>query len=222
MPTCVLVEVPQDNINSAWGLINKLEEINGFVFDLNICLDWSMKEVGVYYPMADGHNIYINPDRCKTCDDAKKETLEPFYPGYFRDHTTFGVTIHEFCHFLTLNDLRKMRALYMLEFPTERLYLNDYSNNSIDDEIAEALSVYIVNPFLLKEVVFDRWSFFKEHLKSPVATSANQFFKLYDSFPISVKEELKTKWGLVFDVSKWDFIRIKPQRIKNTLAKEHI
>lgn len=213
MPVSVVIQTPQELILSALSLIQKTEKINNMYFDLNVCLDWSMsEEAGAFYPFEEDNNIYVNPAQCKSMQEASEELTTPFWPGYLRDHTAFGVVMHEFAHFITHKVIDEARVQYLLQYPTDRLYINEYCNNDIEDEIAEILTLYFTNPYLLKLIDQGRWSFFKKFIKSPIPTSTLQCYKSYNSFPIGAKEELKNKFGIVFSQSEMDFIKIKTHK----------
>jgi len=209
MPTELRIIAPDNSTHVAMTLIDRFEEINNYEFNLNILFDYTLNDLGEFDPIQPD-TIWINPSLCKTINESKSEMLDPFCTGYVRDFTTTGVILHEFCHYATYNCLSAMRIAYMFRFPTNRLCLSEYANNCVEDELAEAMVIYITNPYLLKLLAPDRWTFFKKHFKSPTPTSTLQCYKSYMKFPVGVKEELKERWGIAFSEIEMDFVRLKP------------
>lgn len=195
------VATPLDETDSALGLIVMLLEKNGIDMHLKMAYDFECPEMGFYINQDELRStIFINPSKCKKrgeiCDGTLKEIG---YPGYVADQSVFGVTIHEFCHVLQFEVYDTILDDYAKEFPTERLYLNEYCNNEFHDELAEIMSLYITNPLLLKMISKPHWRFCKKYFKSPVACSIKRAYEIYHVFPIRVKENLREKWGIVYN-----------------------
>jgi hypothetical protein len=171
--------------------------------------DYSIEELGVYFP-SKKYNIYINPILCKNYDDVENNNnlTDPFCPGYCADLTIFGITIHEFCHLLQMAVYKTIVDDYIKAFPTNRFYLNTYCDNEIYDELAEIMTLYIINPYLLKLISNEHYKFCMKYFKSPIPCSSAKCYFIYDGFPIIVKEHLKNHWKIVYDLDKNNFVKI--------------
>lgn len=191
----------------AMELITKLAKKNKISFDLTISYDFATDDMGFYLPnsFTHKHKIFINPHNCKSLIDADECFDEPFYHGYTADITIFGVTIHEFSHYLSMTVFPNMLKDFRYAFPTTRLYLNDYSNNDLRDELAEILTIYITNPYLLKLISKNHWEFCKNYFKSPVACSVKKCYEIYQDFPVHVKEHMAMRWGYIYNICSEKF-----------------
>jgi len=207
----VEVDSPIEETCAAMMLIKKLGQKNELPFDLSIAYDFDYDGEGVYYPTTrrQRNRIFINPFRCRKQEETiRNNGEEPFCPGYTADLTLFGVTLHEFSHFLTWRIFPRMMDDFKRTFPRQRLYLNDYCNNEYYDELAEILTLYITNPFLLKLISKEHWEFCRSYFKSPVACTKQKFEHIYQGYPIHVKEHLREKWGIIYNICTEEFERI--------------
>lgn len=201
----VSIRNPHSMLNSAIKLIEKLKSKNKIDFSLEIIYDYQLMEdnepiKGVYY---NDFKIYVNPSECET-DPTKYSSC-----GYTNDLSLFGVTIHEFCHFLAEKIYPKMTSDYKKMFPTERFYLNDYSDYTLDDEIAEAMTLYITNPYLLKLISKDHWKFFRNYFLSPVPCTQKKFFAIYQTYHQIIKLDLQERWKISYNFEKNRFEKLK-------------
>jgi hypothetical protein len=206
----VEIDVPMEDTQVAMFVIDNVMSVNNLKMDISIAYDYDMEGLGMYFPNLkdQGYRVFVNPMNCKTQDDIDNNTWrEPFCPGYTADLTLFGVTIHEFCHLLQYKAYPDIVIEYVKQFPTERFYLNDYSNNELFDELAELMTVYISNPYLLKLISKKHFNFCKSFFKSPMPCSLKKFRSIYNGFPIHVKEHMKKKWNLVYDHCQDIFVR---------------
>lgn len=207
----VEVATPLRETKSAILLIRSLLEKNNIQMNLKIIYDYECKEMGFYLNNDKARKIiFINPLNCK--NSKSLERGESGYPGFTKDLSVFGVTIHEFCHLLQFENFNTILRDYAREFPTDRLYLNEYSNNALHDEVAEAMALYITNPLILKMISIKHWHFFKKYFKSPVACSQERSFKIYKNWPINIKNKLKTSWGITYDEYKKKLVRLENER----------
>ncbi|MFW6121271.1 MAG: hypothetical protein ACOC80_10305 [Petrotogales bacterium] len=207
---CIEVASPLEETECAMYLIAELLKKNKIDMNLKIVYDYKCEEMGFYINQNYMRStIFVNPSRCKQKGELVEGTnKEHGYPGYVTDQSVFGVTIHEFCHLLQFEIFDDILSQFAKEFPTQRLYLNDYSNNEVYDELAEIMSLYITNPFLLKTISKPHWKFCKKFFKSPVACSCKRAYDIYHAFPISVKEQLKNKWGITYNEYDEKFVRV--------------
>ena len=206
----VEVDIPSEDVHAAMVIIARFLEKNNLKINLSISYNYEMEECGVYRPFEKGqeYRIFVNPSKCKTQEDViKQEFEEPFAPGSPCDITIFGIIIHEFCHLLQYRTYPSIIKNYGETFPTERLNLNEYSNNEIHDEIAEIMTLYITNPYLLKLLSKLHFDFCKKYFKSPISCSPKRCAFIYKGWPLSVKEYLKDKWGIAYNIATKKFVR---------------
>lgn len=197
-------------------LIKKILVKNNITKIIKIKYDFECGDGGYYYPLLNNDTIFINPDNCYNLreyneeDSSQKNT---FYPGYACDNTIFGTILHEFSHFLCYKVYKTLLADYKSEFPVTRLYLNAYSNFEIDEELANLMTLYISNPYLLKLISVDHYKFLKKVFKTARPCSSKTCYQIYQRFPIHVKNELKNKWGIIynFDDKKFERVEIKEE-----------
>lgn len=203
----VKIDIPILETSLAIKLIKKLALINNLRFNLTIAYNYGLKDCGEYrpYEKISLNCIYVNP---LMCGRIHEESPEPFCPGYVSDMTLFGVTIHEFCHYTHFRLFPNMLEDYKKQFPTERFYLNCYSNNELMDELAETMTLYITNPYLLRLISKKHWYFFKQYFISPVACTFSRCKYIFSKFPIEVKEHCKKKFGIVYNISDDTFDKI--------------
>lgn len=189
-------------------LIERLLRINNINRVLRIAYDFECNDGGYYYPLMKTDTIFVNPDNCYNIREYKEDDDRPenmFYPGYCCDNTIFGTILHEFAHFLCFQVYKNIIDEYKKEFPKKRLFLSAYSNTDVDEEIANLILLYISNPYLLKLVSDKHYKFLKRFFISPLATSAPTCFNIYQKFPIHIKGELKSKWGIIYNHSTKKF-----------------
>jgi len=187
-----------DRLLSAIALIKKFIKINNiYIKPITVCIDMNDRDNCGYYSYAnkDKYNLYINPLMCEDVDQKNGD----HYPYSYNDLSMFGVTIHEFCHLISNVVFVDMQKEFNEKFATRRLFLNNNSTRSADEEWCEAAVVYITNPHLLKLISKDHWSFFKSHFKSPIACTRSRFEKIYDEFPWKVKDILQSRWGIIIN-----------------------
>jgi hypothetical protein len=186
---------------------------------LRLCYDFTaVNEGGYYYPLIRTNTIFVNPDNCinmareyKDEDDSKENI---FYFGYTCDKSIFGAVLHEFSHFLCYQVYKTLVDDYKREFPNKRLMLDNYSNSGLEEELANIMMLYISNPYLLKLVDERHFKFLKGYFKSPVSSSNNSCFHIYEKFPMHVKNNLKEKWNIIYNYKTKKFEKIKTDRTK--------
>jgi len=224
MSVKVSIISPHSRTCAAVLLIKKLLKINKIKLNVEIIYHYNLLDkedhneplAGVYIPERKS-KIFINPDECKELDTASKEH---FFYGYCDDYTIFGVTIHEFCHLLTTEVFPKMEKNYIEQFQVDRLYLNSYSDTDTDEEMIEAMTLYITNPLLLKLISEHHWTFFRKYFKSPLPTTTDKFYKIYKEYPLEIKEHLKEKWHIVYNIKKKKFEKILPSKEQMSVNKK--
>ena len=211
-PPFLLVNPPVE-ILIAHSVIEKLKVANNMKFknELTIKLDFTLEDPisGFYLFKDDVFAIYVNPQNCNSMNDIhfgiNNEELSNH--GYIADMTMLGVTIHEFCHFLCWQIFPTLKTDYTEAFPTERLYLTEYANTDVEEELVEIMRLYITNPLFLKLINKDVYNFLKGYFKSPYPCSDKHSYAFYSDFPEEVKRGLKNKWNIVYNVKTKKFQR---------------
>lgn len=188
------------------SLIKRFKLKNKINFDLTINIDFLMVDCGVYIPSNPKH-IFINPDLSVDVSDEEAIKIKSYH-GYINDCSLLGIVMHEFSHFLCYELYGGIIEEYEHEFPTERLYLCEYSNENIDEEIAEIIRLYLLNPLLLKLINEKVYKFFRQRFISPNPTSQKHTIQMVDDFPIPIKKELKSKWKIAHDVNINKIIKV--------------
>lgn len=212
----VSIEVPLEDTQAVIVLIERFLKKNNIAINLSIVYDYEMEESGVYKPfdLNQIYRIFVNPLNCKTQSDIFHQNFEePFCPGSHSDLTIFGVTIHEFCHLLQYQIYPSIIQDYIQNFQTDRFNLNGYSNNEIHDELAEIMTLYITNPYLLFLISKPHFNFCKKYFKSPVPCSPQRCFIIYKGFPVKVKEEIKQRWGITYNYCSKNFTKVKNGKV---------
>jgi hypothetical protein len=205
----VEVNAPLSDTSAAISLIEKTFRLNNIKQKLSITYDYEYKDSGMYYLNYKEHanRIFVNPLHTKSREEVHgaNDPLEPFCPGYVTDVTLFGITLHEFSHYLHCKIYPEMILDYTKEFPTERFYINSYAGNGVFDELAEIMTLYITNPYLLRLISKKHYNFCKRYFKSPVSCSKDRLRMIYNMYPVIVKEHLQKKWGIVYNVNTDEF-----------------
>jgi len=191
-----LANAPGD-IVTANSLIKRFKKKNCVEFDLKINIDYAMKDYGIYEDGVPGE-ISVNP-ALAIVDNKDSKDLNS-YRGYTIDWTLLGVTMHEFGHYLCCELYEGIIEEYTKEFPKNRLFLGEYSNENVDEELAEIIRLYMLNPLLLKLVGGDVYKYIKSWFDSPNPSSQKFTVYLVEKFPVFIKEDLKQTWNLVHDI----------------------
>lgn len=197
----IALQTAPGEILIANSLIKRFKEKNKVNFELQINIDFLLNDSGVYFP-SKPKNIYINPDLAMYVADEDAIKTKSYH-GYINDCSLLGNVMHEFAHFLCYEVYKGIINEYEKEFPiqTDRLYLCEYSNESIDEEMAEIIRLYLLNPLLLKLIDEKVYKFFRKRFKSPNPTSQKHTIQMVDDFPIPIKNELYNKWKITHDVN---------------------
>lgn len=210
MKNNVVIEIanPQFELAFAIKVINLFFNKNNIKSKLSIALDYNLKEeIGSYYPFKPEHKyrIFVNPSLCLSTDKSNYDN--PFFTGYISDLTLFGVTIHEFTHFLQFVIYPNIIDDYIKKFPVNRFILNNFSDNSIYDEVAELISFYIINPYLFKLISDQHFNFFKSYFKPALPFSLSKAIRIYSSYPLHIKQHLNNIWKINLNINTGKFIK---------------
>jgi len=170
------------SLNKVTRLIRKLNRINKISFKkLEMILDYSLDNAGEFVD-EENSKIYINPDSCD------RDSLG--------DYSLFFVCVHEYAHLLDhrLRIWRKFEAAFPEK--KDRLYINSNSRTNIIEELAEIMTIYIVNPYLLKMISKTHWKFLRQFFKSPVACTPNNFVEIYNTWSSKWKANFRRRFGI--------------------------
>jgi hypothetical protein len=180
---------PPQQIKVAGELIETIKKRNKFTYEITLQLDYNMPEDSGEYNSKIPNVIKINPYLCTVA-----ETF-----SYLEDNTIFGVIMHEFSHFLSMTYFVDFQKNYLEAFPETRLLLTKYeaANEDYDEEIAEVMSLFIRNPYLLKIISKDHYKFLNTWFISPVPCTSKRFIYMFNKLPIDCKNRLRTKWGII-------------------------
>ncbi|HAT77038.1 MAG TPA: hypothetical protein DCS19_09385 [Flavobacterium sp.] len=200
----VEIDCPLDDTISSMGIIEKFLNVNKIKMNLSIAYDYSMDLMGLYIPNEKDHKfrIFINPLMCKEIKQEYSLTFDGdnnFCPGSNFDRTLFSATIHEFCHLLQYQIYDTIISDYKQKFQIDRLILNDYSNVNIMEELAEIMTLYMTNPYLLKMISKEHFKFIKSYFKSPVECSMDKCMDIYKGFPITIKKFIEANWFIYYN-----------------------
>ena len=102
--------------------------------------------------------------------------------------------MHEFGHYC--DDRFNLLDKYLqMEFKSD-IDLNEYASTSKMEELAELLSLYFVNPYLLKYINIERFNWVKNFFKSPSPNSSKRFISLFNNWPKDIKKECWNKYKI--------------------------
>lgn len=171
--------------------------------DTNGCAGWYFYEDDVY-------SIFINPEECGGINELLINDLgDCSFRGYVEDASVPSILIHEYCHYLCNVVYLDFREDYKKQFPTQRFFMSKYVNKSdIEEEIVEAMRLYILNPYLLKLINLDIYKFMKGRIKNIFPSSIKFMYSVYKDYPVEVKKELEKKWNIVYNVDTSKFEKI--------------
>ena len=141
-------------LNRAKNLIKKfciLNEINIPITRIKNDLDC----LGCYYD--DGsRNIYVNLKITVLSSNRNN-------PAMIKESTITGAIVHEFAHYIHYTTKRN---ILIDSFKKLKEPLVNYWENEIEEDIAESIRLFILNPSLLKEGRPIRYKILNKHFKS--------------------------------------------------------
>lgn len=187
MPKVKVVRLEKDLLR-AIKLIDKFLSKNKIEIKYSITLDYSMQSFGQFNP-SKKNEISLNPSAFY---DTKKELPHAKY--YTTDFSLLAVAVHEFCHLLDekMNLIKK----YQETFP-EKIIINKNSEVDRREELAEVLSLYILNPYLVKSINKNIFDFFKSLFESPTPNTMSYFVRKWESWPDKIKKLCNDNWGIM-------------------------
>jgi hypothetical protein len=148
--------------------------------------------------LESGSYVYENNDKVceinlniENCFRARYNTM--YYPYDLRIE---NVIIHEYCHFL--DDIYGLLDVYKnYNFPQ---FFIKYKNKR--EELAEILTIFLLNPYLLKILDLDRYNFFNDRFKPVKPCTDIEFFKQYCIWNRHEKMVFKRLFNLKLNVKK--------------------
>lgn len=185
-PKVDLVGLPKE-VHQAFKIIERFARINQMELEYKFTLDFTLDCYGLYDP-AKPYEIRVNPYHFRNV--AKEEPHAPFYTS---DFSLMGVCVHEFCHLF--DDRTDLLKSYIKDFP-ERLVLNQNSTTNRAEELAELMSLFVLNPYFLKIINFEVFDFMSQMIKSPSQVTEKSFLSKYKRWNKAVKTHCKETWGV--------------------------
>ena len=116
-----------------------------------------------------------------------------YYPYDLRMN---NVVIHEYCHFL--DDIYDILDKYKKQ--NFNKFFIKYINEK--EEIAELLTIFVLNPYLLKILDLNRYKFFSNMFKPINPCSIESFFREYSKWSEHDKMVFRKIYKLKIDVKK--------------------
>lgn len=171
-------------------LIGEFHRRNSFFINTKILLDFSLKHLGKVKNKEKpwDWNIYINPFNCHNEDDE-------YLKGHPADCGFVSTAIHEFGHLLNykLNLISKYKAT---EFKQKHLYLTDQAKENYDEELADMISLFIINPYCLKIISQEKFDWLSSEITSPSACTKRKFKTFYNKWKVEVQKEFSKKYKI--------------------------
>jgi hypothetical protein len=151
---------------------------------LKITFKYDMRSHGEFND-DEPNKIKLNPERCE----------------HTGEWSLFLIAMHEFSHLI--DDRFKMLSFYEKEFEEEqyRLPLTTYSKTSVEEELAEVISAYLLYPYFLKSISAKHYNFIKRFIKSPKECTKKEFMKDYERWSKKHKEKMKNKYGFYLETN---------------------
>ena len=176
MKITVINHGPLDRVKT---IIDNLNRINNFNYCDEIILNYDLDLAGEFFD-DENKKIYVNPDNC----------------DYSGEYSVYYVCIHEFGHMLDYK--LKMADKFKETFPekSDHLYINSHSRVNRDEELAELITLYITNPYMLRLISKKHWQFLKKFFKSPTPCSEFTFVKLYKKYSKTCTDNFKRRHGI--------------------------
>lgn len=167
-------------------LINRFFEINQINIRYTLILDFTIDSFGLFFPDKE-NEIVINPLQFH---DTSKESLHALY--YSCDFSVQSVFCHEVSHMLIqkFDLLEKYSNQFKIKF-----ILNDNSKKDRDEELAEIFRLYFLNPYFLKIVSPEIFSFFRSVYKSPSECSKKFFISKWKTWDSKIHETCYNDWN---------------------------
>lgn len=187
-------EIPEKAMIEFCEYVRLFKKRNKMEFDLEIGIDYLLEDLGLY--IFEDRKILVNPANCNKNDDTNSAKY------YVNDYSVFGVLAHEFAHFLTIGVFEDFVDEYKNAFPlcNDRAIINNYANTEVREEIAEIVSLYNTNPYFLKLISPNHFKFIAQYFKPAIICSEKKFIAIYNSYPFGVKQTIKSKFGIDYDI----------------------
>lgn len=184
-------------LNSALKLIEIFKSKNNVNLKVEIKLDFEEKDLGYYLYEEKDQALYINPIRC-TQEEHGELRGSPF------DNSIYGTVIHEFSHYLD-QKYEIINEYLGKKFFVEFLILNKNCIRNRVEELAEIISIYLVNPYYLKLVDEERFKWIKTKFKSPSRCGKKTFMRYYEKWP--EKYQIRLKEYFKITINEGEIIR---------------
>lgn len=174
-------------INLAKKTISKFLRINKLAITPKIKVSYEIEASGMYYFDWDLCSIFVNP---KLARKTAKKTKYAHH-GFVNSYKIEDVIYHELGHLLDDNFFHHREFMKEVDI----VYVNDNSKTYYE-LFAEAFNLYVTNPYFLKLLAPDIFSYIKKHYKSPNSCSKKEFIRIYRTWPKHIKEHCKNDIGI--------------------------
>jgi len=156
---------------------------------VEIRMDFSFQHLGYYvYDGSLKAVIFLNP---ANCINAKGDELI----GFPSDDSMCSVIFHEFSHFL--DDILNLEEQYLLQdFDKKSMPITKYALTNTQEELAELMAVYFINPYLVYLIAPERFNWLKRIIKSPSPCSLKSFIRHYNRWSIKLKTHTFDIFGI--------------------------
>jgi len=169
------------SLERARKLIELFKKRNNMNFHIEIKLDFDEPDLGRYEYKDTDKAIYINPSNCSSLESPKGGLL-----GHPNDYSICSVIMHEFSHFI--DHRLGLEAEYVKQpFTKETMAVTEYALTSKQEELADLMAVYMINPYFVHLVAPERFEWLKGKFKSPAPFGQKTFIRNYNRWSMGVK-----------------------------------
>lgn len=165
-------------------LVDSFENINSkkmTMRSLKIRFKYDMKSSGEFWDSRP-NSLTINPTRCDKTGEW----------------SFFNILVHEFSHLI--DNKFKICPHYVTKFSDKKskLHLTNYAKRCKDpvEELAEIISLYLRNPYLLKLISMSHYTFISRFFKPTVPCNHDYFLSQYELCSPRYKKTLTKKYGI--------------------------
>ena len=132
-------------------------------------------------------NIYVNPFNCHNGDELLQ--------GHPEDCGFVSTIMHEFGHLLNYKlDLINKYQLTM--FQKKNCHITHQAKENHDEELADLISLYIINPMCVKIIDEERFNWLKDQFQSPSRCSKRKFLSFYNTWRPSIQDKFCKKYNV--------------------------
>jgi hypothetical protein len=182
----------------ASSLIKKCIKINKLhIKSVKINLDfnhYNRRELGHYfYNSLNKYQVTIYPFNCAPYNSD----IEQGVISSFNDYSLFNAIIHEFSHMLLETKYKSLFNSYKHETRGRSIVINSNSSTNKLEECVEVITLYIINPYLLKLISNKAFLFCKQCFNSPTKVSKKNFVNFFHKLSQTDRRQLKDNFNII-------------------------